>query len=327
MKKFFVILPDNMPLLLCGKGYYDALKSVGFFAEKSIISELDDRAIIDYSPDCVLFFDFNEDILSLINKLRKGNKECIFIFYLTSKITTEKEKFIQNIKNKKFKRVFFTADKENMSLFKGINYLPIGINGKKYKADFDGYKNTVNIIANPENEKTIKLFEYLNEFFDNISFYADENEYIKSLESSYFLGLTEETKLSYKKSYKGSLSSEKERSKAFSESYINIVLNDKVENGIEYSILEVMASGSFVFCESKSEIRRLFDVGREIETFDNFETLLQKIEFYMRYPQIGHSIGLNARSATINNHSAYDRVRQIEKILKKNFLQEEKENE
>ena len=150
---------------------------------------------------------------------------------------------------------------------------------------------------------------------------------MKSIESTYFSDLDEETQNAYKKSYKGSLSKEKDRAKVFSESFITVVLNDKITNGIEFSILEAASAGGIVFCEQGEETNRLFDTGREIETFDNYETLIQKAEFYMNYPETGRSMGINARRAAINNHSVYDRVKKIIRITDKKFKLKEKDNE
>ena len=327
MKKIYLILPDNIPLLLCGKGYTDAFNRIGLFAAQSIISELEDDKVINFIPDYLMFFDFSDKNEELINKIYKNNKNCIFIFYITEKAEKGKELFIKKITDKKLRKLILTADKENLKLSDEMVYLPLGINAKKYKPDFKGYTNTVNISANFECKKALELFEFLNKFFDKTVFYCDETEYMKSIESDYFLKFDEETKSSFRKSYKGSLSNEKERSKVFSESFINIILNDKMKNGVNFSILEAAASCGIIFCEQGEEIKRLFDIGCEAESFDNFETLIQKAEFYMTYPEIGRSVGLNARRAAINNHSVYDRVKDIIRITNKKFKLKEKNNE
>jgi len=324
MKKIFIILPDNIPLLLCGKGYSDSLNSNGFFAEQSIISELDDEKVIQFKPDYVMFFDFGEENSELIDNIHKNNKNCIFMFYLTCLTEKKQELFIKKILNKKLKKIIFTADKDNLKLSDKIIYMPFGINAKKYKTEFNGYKNSVNIVGNPTNCKMTELFEYINQFISNISFYCDETEYIRSIESEHFLKMDEETQKAFKNAYKGSLSTEKERSKVFSESYINIVLKDKIKSGVDFSVLEVAASGGLAFCEPQEELQRLFDAGREIEIYKDYPTLIQKAIFYTNYPEIARSIGLNARRAAINNHSVYDKIREIIRITDKKFKEKEK---
>lgn len=327
MKKIFLILPDDIPDVLCGKGYADAFIAAGFFVEKAIYSELEDDKIINFSPNYVLFFDFDKKSKKLIDTIYKKNNDTIFIFYLLNKADKTKQDFIKKLKKVSYKNMVFTADKENLNLADEIIYLPVGINAKKYKTDISGYKNGISIISNPENPKVLDLFEQLNQNFEKISLYCDETEYMSSIETDRFNNFSEETKLDYKNSYKGSVSTSKERAKVFSESYINIILTNKIVNGIDFSILEAASSSGIVFCESFPEIERLFESGHEIETFDNFETLIQKIEFYIKYPFVGQSLGLNARRAAINNHSVYDRVRQMIRIIDKKFNKKENDNE
>ena len=327
MKKIYIILPDNIPLLLCGKGYTVAFNAMGLFAGQSVISELDDNKVLNFKPDYLLFFDFDTEIENLADKIYKINENCIFIFYLTEKLKKEQYAFIQKITNNKFKILILTADKENLKLSDSIKYLPLGINAKKYKTEFEGYTNTINITADFVDKKSIGLFKYLYDFFEKIAFCCDETEYIKSIESKYFQDLPEDIQNAYKNSYKGNLSTEKERSKNYSESYINIILNNKIKSGIDFSVLEAAASCGLVFCKEEDEVKRLFDTGHEIETFDNYETLVQKAEFYMKYPEIGRSAGLNARRAVINNHSVYDRAKEIIRITDKKFKTKEKNNE
>ena len=319
MKKVYCILPDEIPFSLCGKGYVDGFVRAGFFTAKDVITKYEEENIIKFSPDYVLFFDFNERIKKLIKNLYKKNKNTVFIFYLLYNADFEKSKFIKSLNKAKFRHLIFSAEKDNLSLSDKIIYLPSGINAKKYKAEVSGYKNVISIYANPENQKFCDLFEKLNSYFKNINFYCDEIDYLTSLEAEWFTNLDEETQNKYRNSYKGFPSKEKERAKIFSENYINIILTDKNTNGVDFTILEAMASSGIVFCEQLPEIKRLFDIGHEIETFENFEELIQKAEFYIKYPFVGQSLGLNGRRAVINNHSVYDKVKKITEITDKNF--------
>lgn len=327
MKKLYCVLPDDITFSLCGKSYINGFIRAGYFTEKEIITRLNKDRIIKFSPDYILFFDFEEQNKKLIKSVYEKNKNTVFIFYLTSYADSEKSKFIKSLSKAKFRYLILSADKDNLKLSDKIIYLPLGISAKKYKTEISGYKNVISIFSNPENPKFADLFKKINPYFKNINFYCDEIEYINSLESQWYCNLDEETQNMYKDIYKGSVLTEKEKAKIFSESYINVILTDKIRNGVDFTILEAMASTGIVFCEPLSEINRLFDVGHEIETFENFDELIQKAEFYIKYPFVGQSLGLNARSAVINNHSVYDKVKQIMKIIDKNFNGEETKND
>ena len=327
MKKIYCILPDEIPLSICGKGYVDGFIRADYFVEKDVITKFEEENIIKFSPDYILFFDFNKTLKKLIKTLYKQNENTVFIFYLLNNADFEKSEFIKSLNKSKFRYLIFSADKENLTLSDKIIYLPVGVNAKKYKAEVSGYKNVMSIFSNPENPKFTDLFEKLNPYFKNINFYCDEIEYLKSLESEWFINLDEETKNKYKNSYKGFASKEKERVKIFSESYINVILSDKIKDGIDFQVFEAMASSGIVFCEPMPEIMRLFDIGHEIETFENFEELIQKAEFYIKYPFVGQSLGLNARRAVINNHSVYDKVKQMIETIDKKINKKETEND
>ncbi len=327
MKKLFILLPEDIPTYLCGRGYADAFKKAGIYAESNVYSETDDEQVIKFKPDYVMFFDFENSAEKLVKDLYKDNKNCIFVFYYLKKMTEKQKKLFEVLKTLKLKKIFLSADKEDLKISDEIIYHSCGINSIKYKTPFLGYKDRITLLANPNSEKVLKIFEVLTEYFGQINLYCDEIEYLSSLDNEYFLDFDDRLKDIYKNSYKGSLSTEKTRKQIFSSSYINVVITDTINNGVDYRILEVAASAGITFGEPLPEIDRLFDVGREVETFDSIETLVQKIEFYLEYPIVGRTIGLKGRRAVINNHSVFDRTKKIIKMMNEKFEMKAKKHE
>lgn len=319
MQKVFVVLPDKPPYSLCAKSFAKGFKHAGFYMEKSFSSELDDNKFIDFNPDIVMCFDFMELNDGILENLHKINPNCLFIFdFLTAINAKTHKKDIANLSHFGGKKLIFTADKSNLPIIENSVYLPCGVNVRKYKNFFEGYNQGISMFANPDDINNLKIMTDLIEHFGKITFFADEFDYLHSLENELWDELNNpELKDAYRKSYGGDISSERERSKVMSTSFVTVVPASHNHQGVDFTVFEVIASSGFAICEETSEVKRLFDVGREIETYKYSRELIDKIEFYLEHPSFARTIADNARMAAVNNHSVQIRIRTIIDKIKK----------
>jgi glycosyltransferase involved in cell wall biosynthesis len=310
-------MPDTSPYSLCAKSIAQGFIGAGFFVEKSYSSELDNKKIIDFEPDFVLCFGFSELIEGLLDDIFKCNKNCIFIFdFLTSLKSSKYNSKIKRLKEFSAKKVIFTSDKSNMDLIEDIHYLPNSIDCNKYKTSFSEYKRGITLLSNPDNINVLKVITDLISHFGKISFFANEFDYLNSLDNELWAEINDSTiKDLYRKSYCGDIVEDKERLKILSTSFITIVPITQTLEGVDYRILEAAATKSFVIAEENNETKRLFDAGREIETYKYTTELNDKIEFYLKRPSIARSIGENARKAVVNNHNIKYRIKNMIEII------------
>jgi len=321
MKKVYVIMPDNTPYSLCAKSFAKGFKHAGFFVEKSYSSELDNEKVLNFKPDYLMCFNFSELNEGFLEKVKKAVPDCIFIFdFLTHLNKKDNAKNIANLENFDAKKIVITADKSNVRILPNSKYIPSGINYRRYKTAFEGYSNGIVLMSNPDNINVLKIITDLISEFGKISFYANEFDYLNSLENELWSEITDPTiKEDFRASYKGDAAEEKQRAQIFSTSFITVVPITQTPEGVDFRVFEGAASSSFVICEENSEVKRLFDVGREIETYKNTSELNDKIRFYLKHPSFARTIADNARSAAVNNHSIRDRIRRILDIIKKKY--------
>ncbi|MBQ2644083.1 glycosyltransferase family 1 protein [bacterium] len=321
MKKVFVILPDKHPYSLCAKSFAQGFEHLGYYVGYEFSSQIDNNLLFNFSPDILICFDFSELNEGLLFDIKNKKNDTIFIFnFLTSLNLHLDKKSIENLKNFDANKIIFTVDKSNIKILPEAMYISNSINYKKYKSSYSGYSKGITLLSNPDNINVLKVITDLISEFGQISIYADEIDYVNSLDNELWNDIDDiSIKELYKKSYCFDIIDEKSRAKVLSSSFITVVPITQTLNGIDFRILEACASSSFVICEESPEIIRLFDSGKEIETYKNTFELIDKIKFYLKNPSIARKIADNSRSTAVNNHNVFDTVRKISDIIDDKF--------
>jgi len=314
-------MPDKHPYSLCAKSFAKGFKHAGFFVEKEFSSKIDNEHVLDFNPDIVMCFNFSELNDGLLDKIYQKNNDCIFIFdFLVALNKNQEKKNLKKIDDFKAKKLVLTADKTNLNVIADAKYLSNGIHYRRYKSAYNGYANGITIISNPDNINVLKVITDLLQEFGKISIYADEVDYMNSLENELWKEIDDSSvKELFKQSYVSDAADEKTRAELFSTSFVTVVPATRMQNGIDFRILEAAASSAFVICEENPEIKRLFDVGRELETYKTTEELTEKIRLYLKHPSFARTIADNARMAAVNNHAINDKIRKISAIINKEF--------
>lgn len=110
------------------------------------------------------------------------------------------------------------------------------------------------------------------------------------------------------------------RGKAFGEmlskifSCSQIVLNmhhDQSVHGLNLRTFEAAGCGAFQLVDYVEEVQRLFLVGEEIVTYENYHDLKDKITYYLKHDSEREEIGRNAQKRVYNEHTYRHRMNRI----------------
>ena len=102
--------------------------------------------------------------------------------------------------------------------------------------------------------------------------------------------------------------------------YNHDYLNHKVLIGANLRDFEVPALGSFLLTQYNDEINSLFDVKKEIETFRNEWEMVDKVEFYLRNPNLSLKIAQAGMKRINDEHLWIHRLEALFLHVNKNFL-------
>jgi len=69
--------------------------------------------------------------------------------------------------------------------------------------------------------------------------------------------------------------------------------------------------------ENTPDMNQLFEVGRKIVVYDNFDDLVEKIRYYLSHENELEAIAKAGQKACIERHEYYKRILDFEKILLK----------
>lgn len=307
MDKVLVILPDNNKGKFIAKGFASAFRDLSYFVYEKKIFDLNVEEVKQINPKIIFIFWTN---INYENELKNfldnyNNSETIFLH------CGELHKDIAfNCSNKKNHYLFYSDSK--LKKFKYIT----AVNAKDYKIKFRGYKYNITFSGNPafrEREYILAKIIYhlgpINIFCRSFDFYRSVKEIQKqNLLDDYFLEL-------YRQSYKGYVETQKELSKIYSSSKINIDIPKDYNNSISYRSFEIMASGGFLISQKNNELITKFENGKEIEIYETDDELIDKIKFYLSNLNIAQYIAVNGKKNTVSNHSFYDRLKNMLKVI------------
>ncbi len=306
MDKVLVILPDNNKGKYVAKGYSNAFKELSYFVVEKKIYDLNINEIKKISPNIIFCYwssSMNKgELIDFLLNVSESSK----IVYLAE----AKGEIPENLTKRENSYAFYYEG------VKAKNKLLPAVNIKDYKFKFNRYKYGITFAGNPSyplREKILSglIMSYgnINIFCRSFDFYksADEIE-AKKLLTGRFLDL-------YRSSYRGYVENTKELAEIYISSKINIDLPNPNKSEMNYRCLEITASGGFLIAPEYKNIEKRFELGKEIEVYNNSVDLTDKIEFYLRNLNIAQLISAKGRRNTASNYSYADRVKKIIKEI------------
>ena len=85
-------------------------------------------------------------------------------------------------------------------------------------------------------------------------------------------------------------------------------------------LFEAGGMGSCVITEHPESKQNIFEIGREIITFKDFNDCVNKIKYFLETPEEAIRIGLNAQKRVLKDHNYHIRVGQIINLMRSNNI-------
>lgn len=307
MDKVLVILSDNNKGKFIAKGFSLAFKELHYFVYEKKIYDLNTEEINKILPHIVFVFwtDMTQKDILLDFLHSYQNSKTVFIH------CAEFSSHIHSDFLNKENHFVFTSDSKS----KKTRFLS-SISAKDYKSKFKGYNYNITFAGNPAFENREIILSKLVSNFGPINIFCRSYDFYKSVDDIQKNKLLDDYMLElYKSSYKGYVESQKELSQIYSSSKINIDISNEFPKTINYRFLEVLASGGFLIAPLNKNIEKYFDVGKEFETYSSDYELVDKVNFYLKNLNIAQLIAYNGKKNAVSNHSFYDRLKSMLKVI------------
>ena len=307
MDKVLVILSDNNKGKFISKGFSSAFKELHYFVYEKKIYDLNIDEINKICPHIVFIFwsDMTQKdvLLDFLHSYQNTNTIFLHCAELSSHIHSD---FLDKENN-----FIFTSDSKN----KKFKFLP-SVNPKDYKSKFNGYSYNITFAGNPASINREQLLAKLVYNFGPINIFCRSYDFYKSVDDIQKNNLLDDYMLElYKSSYRGYVESQKELSKIYISSKINIDIENENPKSLNYRFLEVLASGGFLIAPYDKRAIKYFEDGKEFETYSSDYEFIDKIEFYLKNLNIAQLIAYNGKKNVVSNHSFYDRLKSMLKVI------------
>lgn len=83
------------------------------------------------------------------------------------------------------------------------------------------------------------------------------------------------------------------------------------------SLFETTGVGSLLLTDNKKNLGDLFEVGKEVISYENAEDCVEKIRYYLEHEDERAAIAANGQKRTLSEHTYFHRMQQLLDILKK----------
>ncbi len=112
---------------------------------------------------------------------------------------------------------------------------------------------------------------------------------------------------------KGGAGTLTEMPKIFQASKINLNITMRpIETGLSLRIWDVLGCGGFLLTNYQAEIPEYFEIGKDLEVYENMEDLMQKADYYLHHEA---EIALNGYEKTARYHTYEMRLAEMIRIL------------
>ena len=107
-----------------------------------------------------------------------------------------------------------------------------------------------------------------------------------------------------------------EMPKIFHASKINLNITMRpIETGLSLRIWDVLGCGGFLITNYQAEIPEYFEIGKDLEVYENRNDLIQKVNYYLQHDAERMEIALNGYEKVANYHTYEMRLAEMIRIL------------
>ena len=104
--------------------------------------------------------------------------------------------------------------------------------------------------------------------------------------------------------------------KIFQASKINLNITMRpIETGLSLRVWDVLGCGGFLLTNYQAEIPEYFEIGKDLEVYENEEDLIQKVDYYLHHDAERMEIALRGYEKTAKYHTYEMRLAEMIRIL------------
>ncbi len=110
----------------------------------------------------------------------------------------------------------------------------------------------------------------------------------------------------------GTIRTLEEMPKAFHLSKINLNTTVRsIQTGLPLRIFDIMGCGGFLLTNYQTELADFFEIGRDLETYNNMEELVDKCAFYLEHDDLRKEIAYNGYQKVKQHHTYPHRIAEM----------------
>lgn len=115
---------------------------------------------------------------------------------------------------------------------------------------------------------------------------------------------------------RGGVSTHTEMPKIFHHSKINLNITMKpIQSGLSQRIWDILGCRGFLISNYQSELPEYFDIGKDMDCYEDISELKEKIAFYLAHDDIRQSMADNGYKKVKSHHTYIHRIYEILKVL------------
>jgi len=94
-----------------------------------------------------------------------------------------------------------------------------------------------------------------------------------------------------------------------------IVFNISIKDDINMRVFEALGTGSFLLTNELPTLNKLFEDGLHLITYNNYKTMIDYTDYYLRHDQERELIAKSGYNEVISNHTYQKRWEKIKKVI------------
>lgn len=328
MKRILITSPNSIAGSLILNGFKSGFKANGCFVIEKDARDLSIEDVEKCKPDIIFGYDYGFLLpakMDLVDYLINNKGKFKLVHYFADEPNSkwayvEKyelyKEYLQLVEDKQ--NVFsFVWDRAFCKQLPNSVYLPLAVNYKAYRPE-ETKKYEISFVGRPLTDKRQKILASLIKYFGKkLNIFCFEKHFLQSIDDmkeKQFL--TEEELDTYKSAYKGFLTTEQEIANVYFNSKVNLNITLQGKSGMNYRVFEVLASRGFLITDKTEDTLKSFEISRELETYNDINDLIDKVEFYLKHYEIAQKIALNGFSNVAKSHNYTARARKILDTIK-----------
>lgn len=296
--KILGILPVSIGGRLTTSSILDGFRLLGHTV--TVYDELKDNYSLSNDFDLIAGYDFSPV------KLKKDyNLSMKCIAYFSDEIRNKTsgpywEELLPELNRDDIYTFYWDRELTKQENFKNLFYLPHFVNTDIYKDLHLPSECDVMFAGRLDTDYRLNMIEALAQEY-NLHWYAIERHYRDALKRTKKKSLIE-------KIYKGFIDNEEDMAKAINKTKIVINMNSQGISSLNYRTMQTLACEKLLINDKRDELD-LFE--NNIPVYDNVESLIKKIQHYLKYPDEYNSVARYCSGICRKQHNSVEGVKFI----------------